>query len=188
LIAAALLASLAGTGHAQVEEGLPGAVHMTSDGIHLLASGSWLGGLLPLGFLLARARDTKEPGDVAAASTALSRFSGMGSLTVALLVATGLVNSFFLVGTLSNLTGTPYGRLLVLKLAIFGAMLTLAALNRFWLVPKLTGGRTASSIGVLKRLSGNVLGEQILGLAVIAIVSLLGMMEPAINPSDLSSQ
>jgi putative copper resistance protein D len=51
-LAAVLLASLAGTGHAQIEEGWMSLVHGGSDAAHLLAAGAWLGGLVPLGFIL----------------------------------------------------------------------------------------------------------------------------------------
>src|SRR5712692_10232177 len=51
-LAAVLLASLAGTGHAQIEEGWMSLVHVGSDAAHLLAAGAWLGGLVPLGFIL----------------------------------------------------------------------------------------------------------------------------------------
>ena len=51
-LVAVLLASLAGTGHAQIEEGWMSLVHVGSDAAHLLAAGAWLGGLVPLGFIL----------------------------------------------------------------------------------------------------------------------------------------
>src|SRR6266481_9470584 len=51
-LGAVFLASLAGTGHAQIEEGWTKVVHVASDATHLLAAGAWLGGLVPLGFIL----------------------------------------------------------------------------------------------------------------------------------------
>lgn len=44
LLAAALLASLAGTRHSQIEQGWAGVVHVSADAAHLLAAGAWLGG------------------------------------------------------------------------------------------------------------------------------------------------
>src|ERR1700730_8136387 len=44
-LAAVLLASVAGTGHAQIEEWWIGLVHVGADAAHLLAAGAWLGGL-----------------------------------------------------------------------------------------------------------------------------------------------
>ena len=52
LFAVALLASLAGAGHSQVEEGWTGILHVSADAAHLVAAGAWLGGLAPLGFIL----------------------------------------------------------------------------------------------------------------------------------------
>src|SRR5262249_13919337 len=48
ILAAMLLASLAGVGHTQMEEGWASPVHVLSDAAHLLAAGAWLGGLVPL--------------------------------------------------------------------------------------------------------------------------------------------
>ena len=46
------------------------------------------------------------------AQTATLRFSTLGILSVGTLLATGIVNSWYLVGSIPALTGTPYGRLL----------------------------------------------------------------------------
>ena len=43
-------------GHSQIEEGVAGVIHVTSDAAHLLAAGAWLGGLVPLGFILSASR------------------------------------------------------------------------------------------------------------------------------------
>src|SRR5229473_5004290 len=133
----ALLASLAGVGHSQIEEGVAGVIHVTSDAAHLLAAGAWLGGLLPLGFMLlcyGRETETARATDI---DEVLLRFSGMGYIAVATLVGSGLINGWFLIGNVSGLFGTPYGQLLMVKLALFAGMLALAVSNRFWLIPSL---------------------------------------------------
>jgi putative copper resistance protein D len=174
-LAAVLLASLAGTGHAQVEEGWMSLVHVASDAGHLLAAGAWFGGLVPLGFILL---DYSMPdGDV---DRILLRFSSMGYVAVAMLVASGLINSWFLVGSVSSLLKTLYGQILLGKLALFAAMLALAAANRFWLVPQMRAdsGEPAVWLGKLRY---HVLGEQFLGLMVLLAVSVLGTMRPAVG-------
>jgi putative copper resistance protein D len=94
------------------------------------------------------------------------------------------LNSWFLVGSLANLLQTPYGQLLLVKLGLFGGMLSLAALNRFWLVPALMKDQAAGQAkSALIRLHRLVIGEQLLGAAVVLIVSMLGTMEPAISSS-----
>lgn len=184
LLAVALLASLAGTGHSQIEEGWAGIVHVASDAGHLLAAGAWLGGLLPLGFILLREAAASRQAAPVDVDRVLLRFSRMGYVSVATLIASGLVNTWFLVGSVSSLLTTAYGRMLITKLLLFGGMLALAALNRFWLVPSMIKARAedlndfASWTG---RLRTHVLGEQLLGLAVLLIVSVLGTIRPAIG-------
>lgn len=172
LIAGALLATLAGTGHTQVDGGVSAAVHTLVDASHLLAAGAWIGGLIVLSFLLS----SSLPG----IDVTLQRFSGMGYIAVAVLLASGVANSWFLVGSVSRLTTTTYGQLLLIKICLFGGMLVLAAINRFLLVPSLINGNHNSSLS-LAQLRRHVLGEQILGVLVLLIVSVLGTVEPAMS-------
>jgi len=180
VLAAILLASLAGVGHTQVHEGVPAVAHVTADAVHLLAAGAWLGGLLLLGMAMLVCRAKQLSNDDAV--SALSRFSGMAYLAVAALVASGAINGGFLIGSLSALIGTSYGELLLLKLGLFGLMLCLAASNRFWLVPALAKSTTASQSDLtLARLRRHILAEQILGGVVVGIVALLGTLSPAVQ-------
>lgn len=180
-LAAVFLMSLAGTGHTQVEEGWAGIIHILSDSAHLLAAGAWLGGLIPLAAILRRSGAMSvnvRPQDV---DQVLLRFSGVGYIAVATLIGSGLVNSWFLVGSLSGLLTTLYGQLLLAKLALFGGMLALAVANRFWLVPSMSKVRADAADELAKwsaRLRSHVLGEQVLGWMVLAAVSLLGTMQP----------
>jgi putative copper resistance protein D len=182
LLAGLLLVSLAGTGHAQIEEGWAGAIHVIADGGHLLAAGAWLGGLIPLAVILHHSATTG--GESKEVDQILLRFSAMGYVAVATLIGSGLINGWFLVGSLSGLLHTTYGQILVGKLALFGGMLVLAAANRFWLVPAMGRGTTNGSDGSAiwsARLRTHVLGELLLGWAVILAVSILGTMQPAVG-------
>lgn len=106
----------------------------------------------------------------------------MGYVAVATLIGSGLLNSWYLVGSISNLLTTPYGQLLIVKLGLFAGMLALAAANRFWLVPALSRDSSQALIAG-QRLRRHVIAEQALGFLVIVIVSLLGTLEPAIGHS-----
>ena len=181
VLAAALLISLAGVGHSQVEEGIAGAVHVVSDAAHLLAAGAWLGGLVPLVLILSTDHRDREVPPAADLDQVLMRFSGMGYVAVATLVGTGLVNSWYLVGTVTGLLTTQYGQLLLAKLALFAGMLSLAAINRFWLVPSMSKAADGGGSIWTGRLRTHVLGEQTLGLLVLSIVSVLGTIRPAIG-------
>ncbi|ABQ39790.1 copper homeostasis membrane protein CopD [Bradyrhizobium sp. BTAi1] len=183
ILAAVLLASLAGIGHTQAEEGWAGVVHIASDAAHLLAAGAWLGGLIPLAYILVRHGKTSyEAGLI---DQVLLRFSGMGYLAVATLVGTGLINSWFLVGSVHGFLATPYGQTLLAKLGLFVGMLALAVANRFWLVPALSRIRPGSSESESslwrRRLRNHVVGEQLLGMMLLFVVSVLGTMQPAIG-------
>lgn len=182
VLAAALLISLAGVGHSQVEERVAGTIHVVSDAAHLLAAGAWLGGLIPLVLILSTDRGDREVLPAADLDQVLIRFSGMGYFAVATLVGTGLVNSWFLVGNFTVLLTTQYGQLLLAKLALFAAMLTLAAINRFWLVPSMISTNADGGGSIWKgRLRVHVIGEQTLGLLVLLIVSVLGTIRPAVG-------
>jgi copper resistance protein D len=183
-LTAALLASLGGVGHSQIEEGVAGVIHVTSDAAHLLAAGAWLGGLLPLGFILAHDGRETDAARATDLDEILLRFSGMGYIAVATLIGSGLVNGWFLIDNVSGLFATPYGQLLLVKLVLFAGMLALAVSNRFWMVPSLTKARTDDGNGSTAwaaRLCNRVLGEHFLGLMVLLIVSVLGTMRPAIG-------
>jgi len=99
----------------------------------------------------------------------------MGYVAVALIALTGAINTLFLVGGLDAMFGTPYGRLLAFKILLFLAMVVVALINRFRLAP-----RISREVGALRALGRTVALEQSLGLAAIAIVSVLGTWPPAL--------
>ena len=180
-LCAGLLVSLAGVGHTQIDNGIAHVIHLSSDGLHLLAAGAWLGGLVSLFSLVARAVRTSTSENNTEANNAAMRFAGMGYIAVATLIGSGLINSWVLVGSLGNF-GTPYGQLLIVKLFLFAGMLGLAGLNRFLIVPRLikaSGGGHATGLIKLRR---HILGEQALGLLIVLIVAALGTIQPAVNP------
>jgi len=184
-LGAAELAMIAGAGHAAAGTGWTGGLHLIGDGAHLLAAGAWLGGLLPLALLFAGARRGHASGLALATHQATLRFSFVGILAVATLLATGVLNAVFLVGSISALLGTDYGHLLMLKIALFLTMVTFAAINREWLMPQLAGVPDGSSIGVkwdiLRQLQRNALIEAGLGTIVLLIVGALGTTPPALH-------
>lgn len=185
LLSAAALLSLACVGHTQTDEGITRLAHMSADGAHLLAAGAWFGGLLALAYVLILARWPPSPEHTASAVMALTRFANMGYVAVAVLVASGLVNTWLLVGSPAGLMGTAYGQLLLVKISLFAGMLALAMANRFWLVPRLVSqAKRGDAATGLRRLHRHVVAEQVLALAIVLIVSVLGTIEPAIALSS----
>jgi copper resistance protein D len=174
-----LLVSLGWIGHAVEGQGVTRLVHQTNQMVHLLAAGLWLGGLLPLAWLLGRARSPSGTAWISVARDVVPRFSQIGYAAVALLAATGAVNTLLLVGSIQALVGTPYGRLLGLKILLFLAMVTVALINRFRLLPRLR--REAQASAAATTLARSVLFEQGLGFAILVVVSVLGTWPPAIH-------
>lgn len=171
-----LLASLAGAGHARLD---PGAIRPTADALHLLAAGAWIGGLTGLASTLAGLGPTPTAEALARFGRQVRGFSHMGYAAVAVLVGTGLLNGARLVGSSGNLVSTPYGRLLSAKVALFLGMLALAAINRLWISPALTQAPGESdSRPWLRRLARHVAAEQVLAMLVLAVVGVLGVLDP----------
>jgi putative copper resistance protein D len=184
-IGAAVAASLAWMGHGAADAGGGGLLHLVADLLHLLAAGAWLGALVPLTILLNSANRNSDAAKVGAAEFALTHFSGIGPFIVALLILTGLVNSWFLVSPahVFDLGRSPYGVALIVKLLLFGGMLALAGANRFVLGPRLSAARVAhdgerSAINVLRR---SVLTETALAALVLVAVALLGTLAPPVS-------
>ncbi len=170
---AGLIALIALIGHAGATPGTAGDIHLVSDMVHLLAAGAWLGGLPALAMLLARARRTDDATWRSFAVGATRRFSWLGVVCVAALLVTGIVNSWNLLGGVRELVTTDYGRLLLLKIGLFVAMVGVAAANRFHLTPQLP------SAGALRALQRNSAAETGLGLCVLFFVGVLGTLSPS---------
>ena len=177
-----LTAAIAWTGHAGSTLGAIGNLHVAADALHLLAAAAWIGGLLPLVLLLAAVGHQPTMAWASQARDATRRFSTLGAVCVATLAASGIVNAWILVGSVHALLVTEYGRLLMLKLGVFAVMLLFAAVNRFWLTPQLgLSPANGPQLDALRHLTRNSTIEIGLGLAIFAIVGMLGTLHPAIH-------
>jgi putative copper export protein/mono/diheme cytochrome c family protein len=180
LLAACLLGGLAWAGHGASTLGAVGDVQLAGDVLHLVASGVWLGGLLPFAVTLVAAR-RQGLGGLVLARSATTRFSMLALAGVVVLFCTGIVNTYVLAGSVPALLGTPYGRLLIVKIALFAAMVCVAAINRRRLTPALVKASDAIGARTLWSLARNSLVEFVLGLGVIAAVAVLGTMTPGLH-------
>ncbi len=171
IASAALLASLGLVGHAAMQTGAEGVLHRANHAVHLLTTGAWIGGLVPFAMCLrAYERDDLRKNAV----RAMTGFSFWGQLNVAAIVLTGVVNIALTSGHPPIPPTTPYRALLVAKIVIVGIMILLALFNRFVLVPRLKPSATA--LAVLRATS---VAEIALGCAVVALVSVFALLDPA---------
>lgn len=176
---AVALASLAWNGHAAATEGELGLLHVGSDILHLWAAGVWIGALFALLAMLLRRSPT--PDQLDSTHRALHGFSRIGTAVVAVLVVTGIANAAILVGGSGLLAAVAgrWGQLLLVKLLLFGAMLALAAANRYRLTPRLeksiAGGDTGAAVTALRLSVGLETATLIL---ILTLVGWLGTLEP----------
>ena len=181
-LSALLLAASALAGHASAAEGSALALQVSADMLHLSTCGLWLGGLWPLCALLGACRRKGDASACAVATAVTQRFSRLALASLTVLIATGVFNAWNLVGGFVPLFGTPYGKLLVAKMALLLPLLGLGAMNLLRLKPKIVqaaGGRPEEIIVLLKQLSRNVTVEMALGLGILLIVGHMGLIAPA---------
>ncbi len=186
LPAIAMLATLSGLGHAAAGSSDGGFLHLGADAVHLVAAGTWLGGLVPLTLLLAATTGIKSPRTkLVVLRDATRRFSVMGIVAVGALLITGGVNTWYLAGTAPALLGTLYGRLLLVKILLFLAMVGIAAINRQELTPRLSGSSARAAAAAVRMLQRNAVIEAVLGAIVLAVVGSLGTMVPGNHEAAL---
>jgi putative copper resistance protein D len=172
--------TLAFAGHAVGARGFEGVLHPVADFAHLVAAAGWVGMLLPLALWLAAT--AREKASAGAAYTVAKRFSNVSLITVGVLLVTGSINAFYLADSIFAITETDYGRLLLIKVALFLLMVAIAAVNRQVWTPRLIqGGRVASNEEALSRLRRNAAIEAGLGAVIIVIVAVLGMTPPGVH-------
>lgn len=190
IASAIALATLVWTGHAGATEAPLGSLHKASDILHMLAAAIWLGGIAAFFNMLQEPSDQLWGDRLVVVHRALDEFSRAGAFCVTVIVVTGLINGQILVG-LSNLPAllnNTYGQLLLLKLLLVGAMLALAAKNRWRLTPdlgiSLAQGSQSAPVAALR---ASLLLEAAAALAILALVSWLGTLEPTASIRASSS-
>jgi putative copper resistance protein D len=185
VVSAGLIGTLAWAGHGAAGSDIEGAVHLAADILHLIAAAAWGGALVPFALLLHATRRDPVEASAAIARTAVLRFSPLGILSVGTLMATGAVNTWVLAGSVPALLDTDYGRLLLVKVALFLVMLSFGAINRLWLTPHLAHAANASAAAdALRQIERNSLIETGLAAIIIAIVALLGTLPPGLEALD----
>lgn len=165
--AALWLLGLTFAGHAVMDEGWLGVFHRGNDALHVLTAGAWFGALVPVLLILPR---LAQPEDRSSAALALRRFSRAGHAAVAFVLLTGAANAALVLGRWPTDLASPYEALLNLKVLVVLAMVGLALLNRYVLLPRLP-----SSLSALRRAT---LAELPLGLAAITLVAVFGLLDP----------
>jgi len=134
-LAIASIIPMAQQGHSADAAGHDAAV--TSFGLHVLFAAIWLGGLVAL----IVARRSLEGGRLV---PVLERYSSLALIAFIVVAASGYVNAELRVGTLAQLA-TPYGILVLVKVAALGALGVFGVMQRRILIGKLKAGGKRST-------------------------------------------
>ncbi len=179
------LATLAWAGHAGAAEGALGWLHRTNDVLHMIAAAVWLGAIAAF-LLLLRPGASWNEGRLSVVARSLDQFARVGTACVLVIAATGLINSEIIIGTanIARSAASPYGQLLAAKLFLFAAMLVIAAANRWRLTPALRQAAAtpdalrADPARAVAAMHTSLMLEAAAGLAILALVAWLGMLDP----------
>lgn len=145
VVAIGIAATWAMAEHAST--GIQAGIAMPVDVLHLLAVAAWLGGLAALLVALYRTSSVE--------AVAVRRFSRVAFVSVVVLAATGLYQSWRQVGSWSALTGTSYGQLLLVKIGLVVVLVGVAYVSRRW-----TGRIASEGSGAASETAAAVVVEQ----------------------------
>lgn len=170
VMAAGMCAFPAFSGHAAGSEGLRWLL-IPADILHVMAAGSWIGGLL---FVLAAEAEARRRngGEGSLLADVVPRFSPVALVSAGLLAATGTLASFVHIESVGALFGSTYGRLLLAKVALVLLVMVLGALNWRRLTPLLVDGGSDAPI------RGNATRELVVAQVVILVTALLVRTSP----------
>ena len=156
------------------------AITVAADAIHLIATALWAGGLPVLLWALFQCLERLNS-PLFWAAEVVARFSTVALVSVAVLVLTGLYQSWIHVQTPAALWGTSYGRVLLLKLSFFLAMIGVGALNFLSTRPNLLQAAQSNRDDALigKKTLSRVGTEGLLGILILSVTGFLTSLPPA---------
>jgi putative copper export protein len=146
-----------------------------ADWVHLTAATIWVGGLVQLVAVV-------WPAAPELRREAFLRFSRLATVCIAAIVAAGVYLSVLRLPHLSDLWTHGYGQVLLVKLALVCVALSWGAVHHFFVAPVLARG------GSVTRLSRSMLGESMVGMAILLVAAILVDSKPPPQPSPQPTQ
>jgi copper transport protein len=155
----------------------PRGLSLAFDWFHLVAGSVWVGGLIGLVVLAASLPAARR---VAALVACVPRFSNTAFVSVLVLIGAGIGSAVQQLPTLASLWQTSYGKALLVKIALLGVALLLAAVNLLKTVPRFKASAKRPELGtsaasLLRRL---VAGESLLVSGAVVAAAVLSSLPP----------
>lgn len=174
LLGLALASGLSLSGHSAADAGSSWKSEL-ADWAHLSAATLWIGGLVILTLVV-------WPLMPELRRSAFLSFSRLATVCVGILLAAGVYLSILRLPQLSDLWTTGYGHVLLVKIGLVALAFAWGGLHKLVAVPAVMrdggGGGT-----VLGRLRGSMLGESLVGMAVLLAAAVLVNSKPPAQPA-----
>jgi copper transport protein len=155
------------SGHSAVDAGASWKSQL-ADWVHLSAAMLWIGGLVQLGLVV-------WPAAPELRRRAFLGFSRLATVLIALVLAGGVYLSILRLPHVRDLWQTGYGHVLLVKLTLVALALMWGAAHKFLAAP-----RVSSRSG---RLRGSLVGESMVGMAVLLVAAILVDAQPPARPA-----
>jgi copper transport protein len=170
-LALAFASGLSLSGHSAADAGSSWKSQV-ADWAHLSAACLWVGGLIQLGFVV-------WPLMPSLRRDALLAFSRLATVCVGVLLVAGIYLAILRLPQLNDLWTTGYGEVLLVKLGLVSLALAWGGVHKLVAVPAVARGGE----GALPRLRGSLLGESMVGMAVLLAAAVLVDAKPPVQPA-----
>lgn len=153
----AALVSLAFVGHTRTFG--PTWLVASADVVHLAAGSAWVGGLTGLAVVARRRAEGRSH-----MASMVRHFSIIAAWTLVAVVVSGIALTWRTHGSWANLVGTTHGRLVLAKVAIVFGVGTVAAFNRYRVLPSMASARAAGRLATATAVEAG-------GLALLLVIT-----------------
>jgi copper transport protein len=143
-----------------------------ADWAHLSAAALWIGGLIQLTLVV-------WPLMPEGRRAAFLSFSRLATVCVGVLLLAGLYLAILRLPQLNDLWTTGYGQVLLVKIGLVALAFAWGGLHKLVAVPAVARG----GAGALPRLRGSLLGESMVGMAVLLAAAVLVDAKPPVQPA-----
>jgi copper transport protein len=113
-----------------------------SDAAHVIAAATWVGGVFALARVFAYRARRSLPVQPALLTV---RFSVLATVALILVMVTGVIQAIMVLDSIGQLTGSTWGRVLLIKTAVVAVLAILGGYNQFRLVPALKSQLTSAT-------------------------------------------
>ena len=171
LLGLGFVSGLSLSGHSAADAGSSWKSQL-ADWAHLSAACLWIGGLIQLAFVVwPLLPDVRRP--------AFLSFSRLATVCIGVLLLAGVYLSILRLPQLNDLWTTGYGQVLLVKIGLVSVALAWGGTHKLIAVPAVARGST----GLFAKLQRSLIGESMVGMAVLLAAAILVDAKPPPQPA-----